>query len=223
MMGTGGPDNFHVIIIVGPKHSGKTSAGRALARLWEGVAGGPEPVWPGIARFIDLDELVEARTGKSPRFLYRTGPEVFRKAEAEALRSLLEGGFPGERRAGRGMDGGNGKGGSAKGCITIVAAGGGLADNCEALELLRTNRVAVICLEVPVETAWERIRVAAEQSGELPPFLDTEDPRHTHRLLHERRGRIYRDLASVIVKARDTPEETAAAMLQQLGLDPLQR
>ncbi|MDR0997648.1 MAG: hypothetical protein LBL70_01155, partial [Treponema sp.] len=69
---------MEIILLTGPKHSGKTSAGRALVRL---LAEKTDPA----ASFIDLDELVEDRTGKSPRALYREGPEIFRKAEADAL------------------------------------------------------------------------------------------------------------------------------------------
>jgi shikimate kinase len=198
-----------VIIIVGPKHAGKTSAGKALARLWEGN-GGPR------ANFTDLDELVERRAGKSPRLLYREGPEVFRRAEAEALRSLLEG-SPGSR------DGKDpaAKDETAKNHITIAAAGGGLADNPAALEILKKTRPAlVVYLEVPVETAWERIMAAADKTGELPPFLNTENPRETHRKLHERRGAIYRELAEITVKAGNTPEETAAEMLRRFTDTP---
>ncbi|MDR3147393.1 MAG: shikimate kinase [Treponema sp.] len=196
-----------VIIIAGPKHSGKTSAGKALARLWEGgVAGEGGPALPGTARFVDLDDLVEERTGRSPRSLYREGPEIFRRAEAEALRNLLEGDRPEDPAAG----------------VTIVAGGGGLADNREALELLKTGRVLTVYLELPVERAWERIKAAAEQTGELPPFLNTENPRETHRLLHERRARVYRDLAAFTVKAGDTPEETAVKILCLLGQLPEQ-
>jgi shikimate kinase len=193
-MGQGDPP---LIIIVGPKHSGKTCAGKALARLWEEV----RP--PGTAVFIDLDELVEEREGKSPRLLYREGPEVFRRAEAAALRALLES-PPGE---------------SGKAEITIAAMGGGLADNREALELLRNSRTALVYIEVSVETAWERIKAAADRTGELPPFLNTGNPRETHRLLHQRRARVYRELAALTVMARNTPEETAAALLQQLILE----
>jgi shikimate kinase len=182
-----------VIIIVGPKHSGKTSAGKALARLCL------------TAEFIDLDELIEKRMGKSPRLLYKEGPEIFRGAEAEALRVLLEGEVRGEGKAG------------SSGGITIAAAGGGLADNREALEILKKSPWALaVYIEVPVETAWERIRTAAEKTGELPPFLDTENPRETHRRLHERRREIYRELAKTTVKAGNTPEETAAEILRCL-------
>jgi shikimate kinase len=225
MTETGGPADPRVIIIAGPKHSGKTSAGKALARLLGGAAGGTagtggaEQAPPDTVRFIDLDELVEDRTGKSPRLLYREGPDVFRKAEAAALRSLFLG--VGRKTVLPGRDGGctGGKDHAAGNRVTIVAAGGGLADNREALDLLKINPAVVVYLEVSAETAWERIRAAADRGGELPPFLDTENPRETHRLLHERRGRIYRELAAVTITARNTPEETAAAMARQLGLD----
>jgi shikimate kinase len=160
--------------------------------------------------FIDLDERVEERAGKSPRLLYREGPEVFRGAEAEALGNLLAG-------QGRGGEGGAGDC-AAGGPVTIVAAGGGLADNREALEILKKTPAAlVVYIEVSAETAWERIRAAADRAGELPPFLDTGEPRETHRLLHERRGRVYRELAALTVRAGDTPEETAAIILRRLG------
>ncbi len=66
-----------IISLTGPKHSGKTTLGRKLARLLG-------------ADFLDLDLFIEERTGKSPRILYREGAEVFRKAELEALQEALE-------------------------------------------------------------------------------------------------------------------------------------
>jgi shikimate kinase len=179
---------METILLLGPKHSGKTSAGRALARLQGG-------------EFADLDELVELRTGKSPRELYREGPELFRKAEAEALEDLLED-LLGEGRP--------------EGSFRVAAAGGGLADNAGAMDLLksaalkRSGRFFTVYIEVSAETAWERIEAAAEKSGELPPFLRTGDPRETHRQLHRRRGAIYREIADLSVRAGETPEETAA-------------
>jgi shikimate kinase len=159
-----------LIILTGPKHSGKTTAGRALADRCAGA-------------FTDLDELVQARTGKSPRALFKEGPEVFRRAEAGALQSLLnmrheEGGFH------------------------IVAAGGGLVDNGAALDLLKKNgAVTLVYLDVSAETAWDRIRITAKKTGELPPFFNTANPQETHRLLHERRAAAYRKIAHIIIQA----------------------
>ncbi|MDR2370579.1 MAG: shikimate kinase [Treponema sp.] len=180
-----------IILLAGPKHSGKTSAGRALAET-------------GRGRFADLDEAIEARTGKSPRALFLEGSGIFRKAEAEALASLLE----------RGTEN------------AIIAAGGGLADNGEALALLAKRKnpdpgsplsggaVTIVYLDVSAETAWERIRGAAETGG-MPPFLDTPNPGEAHRLLHTRRAEAYRAIADIIINAENKgPGEIAAEIVR---------
>ncbi|MDR3333864.1 MAG: shikimate kinase [Treponema sp.] len=63
-----------ILLLTGPKHAGKTSAGRALAQVY-------------ASDFIDLDELIATQTGKSPRRLYQEDPGLFRKAEAQALQT----------------------------------------------------------------------------------------------------------------------------------------
>jgi shikimate kinase len=160
-----GKEPVRIMLLTGPKHSGKTSTGRVLAGRWEG-------------RFIDLDELVEQRTGKTSRTLFKEGPEIFKEAEAEALAEILR-----SREK------------------LVVAAGGGLIDNGRAMELLEKSRnVFIVCLEVSAGTAWDRIlRTAA--GGELPPFLQSANPGETHRQLHERRARAYRDIARVVINA----------------------
>jgi shikimate kinase len=179
---------MNTIILAGPKHSGKTSTGRALAALAAGV-------------FVDLDEYIEEQTGKSPRTLYREGPGVFRAAEAGALETLL--------RSGEGGAGG----------LRVIAAGGGLIDNAEALALpeLAGPELRRVYIEVSAETAWTRIRRAAETGG-LPPFLDTADPQAAHRLLHERRSAAYRTWAPLTVKGEGkSPEEIAKDIAELCG------
>ena len=171
------------IFLTGPKHSGKTSTGKALASICS-------------RDFIDIDDLVKSRTGKSPRALYIEGPEIFQKAEAEALGSLLKT--------------------ESSGPI-IIAAGGGLADNPGALALLGENKTALLVyLDISADTAWERI--VKNSSRELPPFLQTENPRETHRALHERRAAAYRRLAGLIIEGEGKkPEEIAAEILKGLS------
>ncbi|MDR2257835.1 MAG: shikimate kinase [Treponema sp.] len=141
--------------------------------------------------FTDLDEHIHARAGKSPRALYTEGPGVFRKAEAGALADLLN------RREG------------GSGAFAVIAAGGGIIDNPEALAVCEKAGAIPVYLEVSAETAWERIRRAAETEG-LPPFLQTSNPRETHRLLHERRAAAYRAWARVTVRGEGkSPEEIA--------------
>lgn len=181
------------ILLMGPKHSGKTTVGRILASLLPGD-------------FTDLDELIETQTGKSPRALYRAGVSVFRNAEFKALESLLA------RPGGGEKAGGN--------TPSVIAAGGGIIDNPPAMERLdQAERILLVCLELTPETAWERIRLGAEKTGELPPFLNTPNPEETHRTLHERRAWAYRGAADMIVfteqkKAETIAREIAARLLR---------
>jgi shikimate kinase len=194
---------FRSIVLLGPKHSGKTSVGRELAKLLGGS-------------FIDLDERIEAQTGKSPRSLFKESPETFQAAELRALESLvpihLANGFTGDTDCGdtAGQDGG---------APMVIAAGGGIIDNDRARRfLLAGDGAFLVNLEVSPETAWERISAAAARGGELPPFLDTGNPRETHRLLHERRAAAYRGIARLTVSGEGkTPEEAAREILELLG------
>ncbi|GHV28678.1 shikimate kinase [Spirochaetia bacterium] len=190
-----------IILLTGPKHSGKTSVGRILAVLLG-------------AGFINLDELIERQTGKSPRSLYKEGAEVFRLAETQALASLLpNAGIIPEN--------------SSPGGVRVVAAGGGLIDNPDALELLRgpgKNTLArgMVYLEVTADTAWERIEAASLLTGELPPFLNTENPRETHAVLHARRGAVYRELASLSIAAEGkTAEDIGREIAARIVRSPI--
>ncbi|MDR3122911.1 MAG: shikimate kinase [Treponema sp.] len=183
-----------IILITGPKHSGKTTAGAVLAELLG-------------AEFVDLDELVERQTGKSPRSLFKEGPELFRQAEARALASLASATLPGT--AGRGQE-----------VVWVVAAGGGLADNAGALELLRgqgfpENDTAIVSLEVSADTAWERICEAAKETGEWPAFFNAENPRETNAALHARRSAAYGEIASLTVNGEG---KTAEAIGREIAL-----
>jgi shikimate kinase len=145
---------------------------------------------------IDLDELITRQSGKSPRTLYQEGPEVFRKAETLALETLLKS----REKA-------------------VIAAGGGIVDNGEAAALLeKAEGLIMVYLEVSAETAWQRIAAQALRDGGLPPFLDTPQPRETHRVLHERRAEAYRNRAHLTIRAEGkSPEEIAREISQALA------
>jgi shikimate kinase len=177
-----------IILITGPKHAGKSAAGLALARL----SGG---------EFADLDDLVEKKTGKTPRTLFSEGPEVFRKAEAEALASAVL----------------NAQCIPAGEC-RIIAAGGGLVDNAEAARLLKHEpEIIVVCIEVSPETAWKRILDAVAAGGELPPFLNTGNPRQTHFEIHTRRAAEYRTSAHIIIDGETrSPQDIAAEIMARM-------
>jgi len=227
------------IILTGPKHSGKTSAGKALAKLCS-------------CDFIDLDDLILQRTGKSPRQLFGEGQAVFQKAEVDAVTALFSGdgasgksanrdggddasrnGTVGDGASRDGADGvsgyggdvasGDGEDGSRRNVIgtgsieeglRVIAAGGGIIDNEEAVAVLKKSGAMTIYLNISTDSAWNRIAA----NGELPPFLRTENPRETHRVLHERRAAAYLQFADVIIEADGkSPQEIAREIVNLLN------
>jgi shikimate kinase len=170
------------IFLTGPKHAGKTSTGRVLARHWG-------------SDFIDLDELIAYQTGSSPRNLYTQSPERFRKAETDALESLMRL----QPEPGR---------------IQVIAAGGGIIDNEDAMALLKQADPVIIYLEVSAETAWKRIC----QAKPLPPFLNTDNPQETHKTLHQRRAAAYTSSAHIRIQAEAKgTEQIAQEIILALG------
>lgn len=181
------------VTLVGPKHTGKSSAGKALAKLIG-------------ARFIDLDELIEEQAGRPPRKLYEEGPEVFRAAERQAAETLVGGLSTQENGTGPGSP------------PLIIAAGGGLIDNPQALAALR-GAGSLVSLRISAEAAWARVSAAAERTGSLPPFLRGDDPEATHRALHERRGAAYGKIADFEIDAEKmNPTDIAEEIAHMLSL-----
>jgi len=168
------------IILTGPKHCGKTTAGKALASLISGS-------------FIDLDEKITQNTGKTPRELYKESPVVFQKAEAEALSAIIE--TYGKKKR-------------------VITMGGGIIDNPEAIALLslfKKSGAEIVYLDISAAAAWERI-----SNKELPPFLQTDNPQETHRVLHKRRASAYRKLADIVVNAeRKSPQNIAEVIAEE--------
>jgi shikimate kinase len=167
------------IILTGPKHSGKTSAGKALALLCS-------------CDFIDLDELITQKTGKTPRQLFTEDPSLFKQAEVDVLKAVAN------------------KSCLSEPCLCIIATGGGIIDNPEAITILK-ELGTIVFLSISADTAWSRIT----GSGELPPFLRTENPQDSHRTLHERRIAAYLQIADAIIETEGkNPEEIADEILQ---------
>jgi len=172
---------METVILTGPKHSGKSTVGKALARVCS-------------CDFIDIDELILQITGKTPRRLFSEGQAVFQKAEAEAIAALFSADADGEGRR-------------------VIATGGGIIDNAEAVALLKKTDARIVYLGISAEGAWDRI--AAD--GELPPFLRTENPMETHRALHERRAAAYLQIADIVINVEgNSADENAAQIFNRL-------
>ena len=66
------------LVLIGPMGAGKSTIGRHLARLLQ-------------LRFVDLDELIEQRTGVTIPLIFEVEGEAgFRQRESEMLRETLE-------------------------------------------------------------------------------------------------------------------------------------
>lgn len=145
------------IVLIGFMGAGKSSVGRTLARM------------TGLPRF-DTDEIVAARFGLTVSQIFETqGEEVFREAEAAALRELA-----GKRGA-------------------IITTGGGILLRPENTDLVR-QLGTVVHLRANEETLFRRINRRTTR-----PLLRTENPRATLTELLRVRKPLYEAAADIEV------------------------
>jgi len=179
-----------IIFIMGPKYSGKSLCAKALSEIIGGET-------------VDLDELVEEQTGKTPRKLFIEGHVLFKKAEAQALASTLHRTSPE---------------------TLVIAAGGGIIDNDEAMALISKAKVPSedrqlinVYLEISAETEWQHILDSPNDEG-LPPLINTTNPKETHLALHNRRAKAYKAIAGItVLTGNKSPEEIAGEIAGQLS------
>lgn len=145
--------------------AGKSTVGRALARRLG---------WP----YLDSDEQVERRTGRTvPDIFAEQGEAAFRAEERAALAEAT----------------------TSLGPVVVSVAGGAVLDpeNCRRLREGGT----VVWLRAPVPTLAERV---GDGSGR--PLLG-DDPRSALDRLYEERRPLYAQLADVVVDVQDVPPE----------------
>ena len=163
------------IVLIGFMGAGKSSVGRTLARM------------TGLPRF-DTDEMVAARFGLTVSEIFESrGEEVFRGAEAEALREV------------------SGKRGA------IITTGGGILLRPENADLVR-QLGTVVHLEADEETLFRRINRRTTR-----PLLRTENPRATLKELFRVRLPLYRAAADLEVDTSLlTHDEVAKKILKHI-------
>jgi shikimate kinase/3-dehydroquinate synthase len=146
------------LVFIGFMAAGKSTAAREAARVLGAEA-------------ADVDELVEARLGRSiARIFADEGEAAFREAEERVALELLDdpGGPP------------------------VIALGGGAVGSERVRAALGAHRV--LWLETTDEEAWQRL---SAEHGERPLAADQQ----LFAGLHERRRPLYEQLADVIVPA----------------------
>jgi shikimate kinase len=136
--------------------TGKTSVGRFVADHLH-------------FQFLDTDELIESRAGKSISDIFaQNGEDTFRDLEQQLVEEL------------------------ATRTQTVISAGGGLPVNPENLASLK-NHALVVCLWASPEKCWERVRNQGHR-----PLLKDADPLAKLRTLLASREKFYRQ-ADVLV------------------------
>ncbi len=162
------------LALIGMMAVGKTTAGRALAQRLG-------------ARFVDTDEVIEARTGRTPRQLWEDGGEAaYRPLERDAVGEALTSPDP-----------------------VVLATPGGVAVDPAMAAHLDAPGVTTVYLRATAATLAERVGTDARHR----PLLGDDPPTAITRLLDERAGR-YEALADHVVDVDDRTAEEVVEVVQ---------
>jgi shikimate kinase len=156
------------VVLVGMMGAGKTTVGRRVAQRLD-------------RPFLDSDEAIEARTGKTVAQIFADdGEPAFRKLEAEVLLEMLHSEEP-----------------------AVIAAAGGTVLDADNRRIMR-ERATVVWLRADPAVLAERVK-----SGSHRPLLE-EDPAGTLRALSDERWPIYGEIAHLGLDVDDVePDEIA--------------
>ena len=138
------------IALIGFMGTGKSSVGQLVAAQLHFT-------------FLDTDQLIEARIGKTISEIFaQEGEPVFRELEKKVVGELVS------RKK------------------TVISTGGGLPTNPDNLASLKSHSL-VVCLWASPEKIWERVRNQTHR-----PLLQEPDPLAKIRALLEARDAFYR-------------------------------
>jgi shikimate kinase len=175
-----GRASFNAVFLVGFMGAGKTSVGRSL---------GERLNWA----FEDLDDRIERREGRKVAEIFRdSGENAFRRAEHNALRSLMD-----ELESG---------------AVKVIAVGGGAFVQENNAALLKGANVPTVFLDAGVEVLWQRCCDQASSAGTQRPLLQS---REQFQKLYEMRGKHY-SKASHKVRTGDRAVNAIAAEIERL-------
>jgi shikimate kinase len=164
------------VALIGFMGTGKTSVGRHVAEQL------------GFD-FLDTDELIQTRTGRSITDIFaKDGEPAFRELERQVVRELSAH----ER--------------------TVIATGGGLPTNAENLAALKSFAI-VICLWASPEKIWERVKNQSHR-----PLLHDADPQKKIRELLAVREPFYKQADVLINTDLRSVREAAQQITLQFKL-----
>jgi len=153
------------IVLIGLMGSGKTTIGRKLAEK------------SGM-KFVDTDELIVQKAGKSIKLIFAEEGELFfRDLESEIIEEV------------------------SRQENLVISTGGGAVLRDENTDNLKQNGV-LFYLYAPAEELFERIKNDTER-----PLINTANPVETLKIIQERREVLYNQADFKINTCEKTPEE----------------
>jgi shikimate kinase len=164
------------LALIGFMGTGKTSVGRLVA---ENLG----------FEFLDTDELIQARTGRTIADIFaKDGEPAFRELERQVVKELST------REK------------------TVISTGGGLPTNPENLAALKSFAL-VVCLWAAPEKIWERVRHQSHR-----PLLHDADPQKKIRDLLAARAPFYRQADVLVNTDQRSAREVAGQITLQFKL-----
>ena len=164
------------IALIGFMGTGKSTVGRLIADQLR-------------FNFIDTDELIELRAGKSVSAIFASeGEAAFRQYEAEVVAELSS-----RQR-------------------TIISTGGGLGANEAHVASLKQHAL-VVCLWASPENIWERVRSQTHR-----PLLKEPDPLARIRQLLSAREQCYKQADVLLNTEVRSLKEVAQQVLHQFHI-----
>lgn len=171
-------DQRHIqnLALTGFMGTGKSSVGRLVAAQMH-------------FRFMDTDELIEARAGKTiPEIFAQAGEQTFRELEKQVVAE-------------------------AAACQrTVIATGGGLAANEANLASLKQHAL-VVCLWASPQAIWERVQTQTHR-----PLLQAPEPLERIRELLTAREPFYRQADVLVNTEQRSIREVAQHVALQFHL-----
>lgn len=171
-----GQRHIENLALIGFMGTGKTSVGRLAAAQLH-------------FRFVDTDEQIERRAGKSiTRIFDEDGEPAFREIEAQVVGELDQ--------------------------LTrsVISTGGGLGANLTHLAALKQHALTV-CLWARPEAIWRRVRYASHR-----PLLQDSDPQAKIYQLLDERSPVYRQADVLINTELRSLREVTRQVVHQFRL-----
>lgn len=184
------------LVLMGMKHCGKSTLARLVAEK-------------NKLKFFDTDDVMFDMTGKTPReILSEGGAESFYAAEKNACQKVVD-----EINA-------------LSDKCAVVATGGGICNNKEAVELLKTAGVLVylnVRKNVVTHRVVREIKVGKDGSlSNMPAYIAKKNPRTIKEArkifsdFFDERSKIYKEISNVTVNASYSKKKNAAILSELL-------